>query len=65
MLLCPVCGCEKSKVYWTAKTEKVVFRRRECRECLTRYVTEERVTGRIISPEASRRGPRKKETNND
>lgn len=48
-MLCPVCGCGKSKVYWTGKDEVMTKRRRECVECLTHFETMEEYK-RIIPP---------------
>ena len=49
-MLCPVCGHDKSKVYWTGKSDETVIRRRECFECLTRWATEEHFQ-KVIPPQ--------------
>lgn len=55
-MICPVCGHDKSKVYWTSKGEEVTIRKRECVECLTHWATEEHFQ-RIIPPKPA---PKKK-----
>lgn len=40
-MLCPMCGCDKSIIYWTDKGEETTTRRRECTKCLTRWETVE------------------------
>lgn len=47
---CPVCGCERTIVYDVRKSETKKTRRRECSECLTRWVTEEKFV-RVIPPD--------------
>lgn len=53
-MLCPVCGCDKSMVYWSRKGEAPMIRRRECYECRTRFETQESFK-RIIPPRPYRR----------
>lgn len=57
-MLCPICGCEKSKVYDSEKVKATTIRRRECTDCLTRWVTEEKLL-RLIPPEMSKHATKK------
>lgn len=54
---CPVCGCERTTVYSARNSETKKTRRRECSECLTRWITEEKFV-RIVPP--NRRGRKSK-----
>ncbi len=62
-MICPICGCGKSRIYDSGthdseKVETTTIRRRECTECLTRWVTEEKLL-RLIPSEAGKHTPKK------
>lgn len=53
-MMCPVCQCEHTKVIDSRPNDEEVIRRRECPECLTRWITQERLV-RVIEPRKSER----------
>jgi transcriptional repressor NrdR len=53
-MTCPACGCEHTKVIDSRPNDEEVIRRRECPECLTRWITQERLV-RIVKPIKERR----------
>ncbi len=51
--MCPVCKCERTKVFDSRHNDEEILRRRECPECHVKWITQERLV-RVIEPKKER-----------